>query len=426
MDQDATNVLLACLGNVSNAVKAEQLARLSPEEWSAVPALAGQHGVAPLVYQRLKQLSVVLPGELAEELKRAYLRNAARNMSLYQELGKLLQRLQELNIPIIALKGAHLAEAVYDNIGLRTMGDIDLLARKDDLLRIDKELLALGYKVHSQCTHHIHYAPPKNGFPVEIHWVLIAEQEFTFQIDVEGLWSRAQPLTLAQMPALALSPEDLLLHLCLHTAKHVYDMRIRMLCDIDEVVRCYGAGLDWQEISTRARQWGITRAVYVVLQLAQELLEVTVPADWLASLQPVGFDERHLTLVRRQILATRVDGNIAQTTPAVARLWGTKGLRGRIAMLGDKLLPSRDTIALMYLVPANSWRVYLYYPVRWKDVLARHGATLWRLVRGDPQTQAAAARANQVTALRDWLMGLKASPVIQSQKCEHHQTRQQS
>jgi hypothetical protein len=402
MDQDATTLLLACLGNASDEAKAEQLARLSPEEWSAVVALAGQHGVAPLLYHRLKQLSVVLPGELAEELKRAYLRNAARNMSLYQELGKLLQRLREQDIAVIALKGAHLAKAVYDNIGLRTMGDIDLLARKGDLLRIDKELLALGYKARSKGTHRSNYTPPKNGFPVDIHWGLDTSRQ-PLRIDVEGLWSRAQPLTLARVPALALSPEDLLLHLCLHTARHVYDMRIRMLCDIDEVSRHYGAGLDWQEISARARQWGIARAVYVVLRLAQELLEVTVPVGWLALLQPVRFDERHLALARQQILAPRVDGDMVQTTPS-ARLWGAKGLGGKMTILRDSLLPSRDTIARLYLVPADSWRIYLYYSVRWKDVLARHSATLWRLVRGDSQTQAAAAHANQLAALRDWLM----------------------
>lgn len=399
MDHDATTVLLSCLGNAGDAAKTELLVRLSPEEWSAVAVLSRRHSVTPLVYHRLKRLSVALPDELAGGLKRAYLWNATRNVRLQQELSRLLRRLSEGRLPIIALKGAHLIEAVYDDIGLRTVGDIDLLARKDDLLRIDKELLALGYKAVGPCTHHIRYTAPKNGFPIEIHWVL-AGPELPIQVDVESLWSRAQPLTLAQAPALALSPEDLLLHLCLHTARHVHDMRIRMLCDIGEVVRRYGAGLDWQEISARARQWGIVRAVYVVLQLAHELLEVTVPKDLLASLQPVRFDDRHLALLRQQISAPRVDGDTVRALPA-ARLWRAKGLRGKMTVLRDSLLPSRDTIACMYLAPANSWRAYLYYPVRWKDVLARHSATLWRLARGDPQTQATAARIN---ALRDWLM----------------------
>jgi hypothetical protein len=407
MDHDTTAVLLACLGDAGDAAQAGLLSRLSPKGWSAVVALSRQHGVTPLLYHRLKRLSVALPGELAEGLKRAYLWNATRNVRLQQELGRLLRRLSEESIPIIALKGAHLIEAVYEDIGLRTVGDIDLLARKDDLLRISRELLALGYDKklgHNKKanTHHHFYTPPKHGFPVEIHWTLLAP-ELPFQVDVEGLWSRARPLTLAQAPALALSPEDLLLHLCLHTAGHVYAMRIRMLCDIAEVVRRYGAGLDWQEIGVRARQWGIVRVVYVVLRMVQELLEVAAPRHWLASLQPVGFDERYCALFRQQILVTRADADMVQIA-SVARLWGTKGLGGKLAILRGILLPSRETMACMFLAPANSWRILLYYPLRWKNALAQHSATLWRLARGDPQTQAAAVRSNVVTTLRDWLM----------------------
>ncbi len=77
---------------------------------------------------------------------------------------------------------------------------------------------------------------------------------------------------------------------------------------------------------------------------------------------------------------------------------------GRRKLIRDSLLPSRESMAVMYPSPENSWRIYLYYPMRLKGVLTRYSATLWWLARGDPKTQAAVARTNQVTALRDWLM----------------------
>jgi len=61
----------------------------------------------------------------------------------------------------------------------------------------------------------------------------------------------------------------------------------------------------------------------------------------------------------------------------------------------------------MYPAPANSWRIYLYYPVRLKDMLVmlvRHGSTLWRLARGDTKTQAVAARTIQVSEMENWLL----------------------
>jgi hypothetical protein len=208
---------------------------------------------------------------------------------------------------------------------------------------------------------------------------------------------------LAQDPVWTLSPADLLLYLCLHTAKHTHDIQLNMLCDIGEVVQRHGAELDWQVIGARAKQWGITHAVYVILRLAQELLDVAVPADWLASLKPASFDERYLSLTRQVALATRVDGSMAQHRQAI-RLWGPKGLGEKIALIRDSLLLSRESMATLYPVPVNSWRIYLYYPVHIKEVLLRHGTTLWRLARGDPETRAAAERTNQVTALIDWLM----------------------
>jgi len=222
---------------------------------------------------------------------------------------------------------------------------------------------------------------------------------FPFQIDVDGLWNRAQPVTLAQAPALALSPEDLLLHLCLHTAKHAPYMSIRMFFDIAEVVRRYGAGLNWDEIGARARQWGILRAVYVILRLTQELLDMAIPADWLASLQPAGFEERYLTHVRQQIFAPRSDRNMISSNH-VAHLWALKGYGRKLALIRDRLLLSRESMAGMYPAPANSWRIYLYYPMRWKDVLAHHSAMLWRLARGDLKTRAAVRNS----AMDDWMM----------------------
>ena len=187
-------------------------------------------------------------------------------------------------------------------------------------------------------------------------------------------------------------------------AKHAYDMHVRMLCDIGEVVRRYGMGLDWQGIGARAQQWGILHAVYVILRLAQELLDVAVPANWLSSLRPDDFDERYLILMLEQIFTdTGTKGTMGKSHKLV-RMWEMKGLGDKLALMRERLLPSRETMALMYPAPANSWRIYLYYPARIKYVVQRHGTTLWHLVRGDSKTQAIAERTNEVTGLRDWLM----------------------
>ena len=410
MEQSATSILLACLGYANEAAKAEQLANVTPGQWQMVAELARQHGVAALLYHDLQPLWSAMPDEVADELKQKYRQNVQRNFRLYLWLGKILQVLNAKNIAVLVLKGSYLADAVYDNVGLRTMGDVDLLVKRDHLLRVEEELLALGFmpeeysRVITEENHHFLYKLPGTGLLVEIHWAIL-DSSYSSNIDMDGLWSRARPVMLAQSPALAFSPEDLLLYLCLHIANHVDNMRIRMLCDIGEVVRYFGTELDWEEISTRARQWGKARAVYVVSRLAQELLGVVVPADWLASLLPESFDDRYFKLAREQVLAdcSRLEGTLLESS-YLARLQGSKELGRKLALILDRLLPSRETMALQYPAPATSWRIYLYYPARIKYVLIQHGATLWRMIRGDPKTRIAAERTNQITALRDWLM----------------------
>ena len=416
MEQSATTILLACL-DYGGTVSAEQFASVTAEEWQQVIELAGRHNVTPLLYHRLQKMNVTLPGDLQDKLKQVQRKSALQIMLQLKELNKLLRLFQEKSIPVIALKGAYLTEAVYEQLGLRTMRDIDLLAKKEDLPRIDLELLAMGCvpkqsnRVISQENHHFEYKLPGSGLILEIHWKIF-ENDLPMRIDMDGLWSRAQATTLAQVPSLVFCPEDLLLHLCLHTIYHAYktlatsyDMRIRMLCDIGEVLRQHGSELDWQGLADRARQWGAGRAVYVLLRVTEELLRVPLPPGWLASLQPENFNERYLEITRDQLLGERSDPkNTLLDSNYLARLSGSKGLGNKIALTRARLLPSPQTMALKYPARANSWRIYLYYPVRWLDLLWHYGASLWRMIRGDQKTRSLAEQTNQIMELHDWLM----------------------
>jgi hypothetical protein len=358
---------------------------------------------------------LTLPGDLTDELKQAQRKSALQAMHSYQVLSKLLRRLHEKGIAVIVLKGVYLAEAVYEQVGLRSMRDADLLVKKEDLSRVEQEMLTLGYapensnRIVTQENHEFGYRPPAGGIKVEIHWTIFDER-FPFHINMDDLWNRTHPITLAQAPAFVLSPEDLILHLCLHTVVHAYElrvayeMRLRMLCDLGEVVRRFGAALDWQEIGTRARQWGAVRAVYVVLRLARELLEVPVPADWLASLRLQDFSEHHFDLAREQILVERNDVKALQGSVYLPKLLESNGLGNKVEMIRNRLLPARELMALKYPAPAHSWRIYLYYPVRWVELLRHYGLSAWHLLRGDPGTRSLADQANQLMELRDWLM----------------------
>jgi len=70
-------------------------------------------------------------------------------------------------------------------------------------------------------TKHVPPMQKEGGAMVEVHWTLLEEDE-PFTIDADALWERTVPARIANLDALALSVEDLVLHLCLHLAYQHY------------------------------------------------------------------------------------------------------------------------------------------------------------------------------------------------------------
>lgn len=202
-------------------------------DWDRLTERACYHGVAPLLYNNLQHMDTpdVWSRNALSGLKRAYYATAARNGLLYQALHEMLHALKTKGIPVIVLKGAALAETVYPHRALRPMSDVDLLIHKADLPRVEDTLMGLGYMLqpHMQPKawyqeHHYHFVcinPKRSAItpPIEVHWH-IDRPSNAFQIDIDGLWERAISVAIAGVETLMLAPDDILLHLCLHTCRH--------------------------------------------------------------------------------------------------------------------------------------------------------------------------------------------------------------
>src|SRR5215213_6110185 len=106
-------------------------------------------GIAPFAYHVLAKRSDI-PVTTKKALCGAYLATTARNRELLRDLSHVLDRFHAESIDTIVMKGIHLATAVYEHIGLRPMGDIDLLVRKTDLERARQIMLNIGYAQSQQ------------------------------------------------------------------------------------------------------------------------------------------------------------------------------------------------------------------------------------------------------------------------------------
>jgi hypothetical protein len=161
------------------------------------------------------------------------------------------------------------------------------LIRKQDILRARDLLLSHGYRsmsplspARSAASHRarrVYELVGQDGqIAVELHWA-VTSWTFFFPLKPARLWERLENVHLGDRTVRSLAPEDLLLILCVHGAKH-YWSKLGWVCDVAELVRAH-PDLAWPTLLTRAKQLGGRRMLCLGLLLAHELLRTVLPKE---------------------------------------------------------------------------------------------------------------------------------------------------
>ena len=386
-------------------------AQLNPEQWQALIAEAELQGVMPYLYTLLLDLNnshgFQIPQK--ERLHQSYLATAARNMLALHDAEMILKELQEAGIPAAGLKGVYLLEEVYPSIGARSMNDIDILVKKQDLAACLSLMENLGYSPVTYFSLEdenidIKHLPPmsKRGGPlVEVHWTLLEEDE-PFTIDAAALWERMLPAKIATMEALCLGAEDLVLHLCLHlTYQHYLQLGLRGLLDIALVVHKFREEIDWQKLVQIAKSWGAERVTALSFKLLESQLHVAIPEDVYTALVAEGIEPDLLEKARLQLLE-RV-GFEDRFTPDLVELSANKGLISKIKIGLQRVFLPRLAFARLYNVPPGSPKIAGLYFVRLKYLIRNYGRTLLRLQSGADGVEPARQKAEISNSLHEWM-----------------------
>lgn len=400
--------LLTCLQATPPPTLATALAQLSPSDWQQLLQLTQQQQISALFYQRLKehQLIQLVAPAVRQQLQQLQLANSVRNMRIYHELRLLATAFQAAQIPIIVLKGAHLAAAIYPNLALRYMADLDLLVQQADLPAVVALLQKQGYEpvipivleAHRQTSHHL---PPFRHAAhvayIEIHWTITTPDKAD-TVNIDQFWAQAQPATIAGMPGQTFCPEDLLLHICVHaTYHHYFAQDIRYLCDIDAIVRRYPT-LDWQLLIAQAKQRRWTKGVHIALYLTQQLLGTAIPAQVLADLGPTHLSSTIVATIMAEMFADKVENR--PLSHNFIELWQVEQTAKRSKILLERIFVSPIALAGFYSISPRSPKLLFYYLVRLKDLILRYSGKSWQLWRGHRVTVAQVTRNYQ---LAHWL-----------------------
>lgn len=275
--------------------------------WDYILEVSIRHAVAPLLFHGLTQLSSLgeieqyIPRQVREELQKLYRGTQFRNRRLYRVMRDIAQAFTQAGIQAMGLKDLQLAKEVYPDIGLRPMGDLDILIHYEDYLKVAQCMKELGFKPlpSSRIPFTLKYAwahafqRSTDNVWVDMQWNIVQREwdiyhEGSFDFDIARVWRNAVPLALDDMQILAPRPEDMLFHLCLHLEGHQYGELI-LFCDIAEFLRHYERQFDWGYFIRMSKTYKAESSVYYVLLLTQKLFDAVLPPSLLRDLEPAYF-----------------------------------------------------------------------------------------------------------------------------------------
>jgi hypothetical protein len=378
------------------------MSTFGPDDWRVLAATARREGVAPLLYYRLNQTGWLdkVPSDVQADLRQAYYATTAHNLLTYRELSRLLTALS--HIPVIVLKGAALAATLYPSIGLRPIGDLDLLVPKERLAEALAHLKALGYVqpypemapgLDALAGHHVDLQGGRDiHLAVELHWTfhwtIVGGKRDWRSPSIPWFWDQTEPLVLPAPqsfvpPAtvLTFTPTAHLLYLCAHLMlQHGEDGSVlRWFYDIYLLIEREGQRIQWDELVARAVEFRWAPAVYAALEGVCDRFcdssdregDTWLPPEALETLAEVS------DLQPSRLVANHVDSHQARAMSVVA-VASALSPRARLRLLLATAIPSPVYVRWRYK-PRPSWLWPLCYLYRWLDILREGLTTLWRI-----------------------------------------------
>ncbi|HLA71715.1 MAG TPA: nucleotidyltransferase family protein [Steroidobacteraceae bacterium] len=257
-------------------------------EWSVARAAAAMQGIAALL-----AISLRWKGPAAwEDFLGEQLEQSARR---YERIGWVLARIDAAarrhGVPVVALKGAALREFNLQRVpGERPMGDIDLLARPEQLEVVARALQSIGYEFSYASRRHQTFKTPQpvsatgfgeralNPIPIEVHTVVAEALPFSAVDITARLWPAETDCGIHHYS----SNGALLCHLLLHCAGNMraHALRLSQLRDVAQLSARLTTA-DWQEFlgaGPRTDLWWI----YPPLALSARYFPGRIPAEIVA------------------------------------------------------------------------------------------------------------------------------------------------
>lgn len=257
-----------------------------------------EHEMDTIIYPNLIRL---FDESLPEIWHTNYDETKRRISFMIDKLKEVSEIFYRTGIPIVALKNGGIAVAMIDDMAKCPMGDIDTLVNKKDFIEAHNILLEMGFKFKFRSEYEnedLQMAFKDGG--AEYLFTDSNGNDMWFEMSwrpMAGRWIRldrepnADELINNSMYAYnskvrVLSPEDNLLQVAVHTAKHSYvrEPGFRLHLDVERIVKLNK--IDWKLFIKKVNEVGVKTAVYFSLFIPSVLFGTPIPKPVLDDLKP--------------------------------------------------------------------------------------------------------------------------------------------
>lgn len=269
---------------------------------------AQKNRVAPIVAHVL--MDTFGPDNIPANWRQAHKETYRRISAYLAELDRIAARLAEEGIPLVALKNGGIARGIHPCPGCCPMGDLDVLVEKRHFRTSHHILLDEGYRFEFRSPlEEADLEAAERGGGAEYHRELLDGHTLWLELQwrpVAGRWIRpdqepaaeeliARSLSIPGTAVRLLAPEDSLLQVALHTAKHSYVRApgFRLHLDVEHIVRYQT--INWDLFLSRVQALQVKTPVYFSLVIPKALFDTPIPDEVLRRLRPPAWKKQLIT-----------------------------------------------------------------------------------------------------------------------------------
>ncbi len=261
---------------------------VGPINWDDVHQRAYQHRIGCQVYHTLSMVvPELIPAAFRQYWQEMTAKSARHNLTMAGELIRIVDLLGQHGITCLSFKGPVLAAMLHGTVAMRPFADLDLIVATPEDAHAAKQLLVSnGYQAHetltsrqerillrTHCEYHLLH--PERQIFIDLHWNVFYDY-FSYSFDLQQAFRRSITIPVAHHPVRSFCPEDTLLLLSAHHARHAWETLL-MVVDIADLLQAH-PDLDWPYLCTQADHLGGRRMLHLALLLAERVCLSVVPA----------------------------------------------------------------------------------------------------------------------------------------------------